>query len=339
MTISFEWTDEHQIIRESVRDFARNEVAPKIPELDKEQRYERSFLDKMGELGFLGASIPEEYGGAGMDYISTAIISEELEYVDSSLRVVISVHNGLNSLGLYQWGNEEQKQKYLVPQAQGKKLSTYALTEPNAGSDVAAMETTAKKDGDFYLLNGNKMWISLADTADNFLIFAKTDPSQDHRGISAFLVERGYQGFSSGTIKDKLGVRAGNTGLMNFDNMPVPSENLVGEEGEGFKIAMSCLDNGRYTVAAGGVGLAKASRAASVQYANERKTFGKEIGQHQLVQRLIAHMTQGIDTAELLVRKAGWLKNLGRRNTRETAMAKWVATNVASQCADDSIQV
>lgn len=339
MTISFEFTDEHKILRESVRDYARTEVAPKIPELDKAQKYDRGVMEKMGELGFLGVSIPEEYGGSGMDYISTAIVSEEFEYVDSSLRVVISVHNGLNSMGIYQWGNEEQKQKYLTPQAQGKKLATYGLTEPDAGSDVAGMRTTAKEDGDFYILNGNKMWISLADTADNFLVFGKTDTSKGSRGISAFIVERGYQGLSTGSIKDKLGVRAGNTGLINFDNVPVPKENLVGELGEGFKIAMSCLDNGRFTVAAGGIGLAKASRDAAVKYANERQAFGEPIGKKQLVQRLLAHMQQGIDAAELLVLKAGWLKNVGRRNTRETAMAKWVATNVASQCADDSIQI
>lgn len=339
MTISFEFTDEQKILRESVQDYARNEVAPKIPELDKAQKYDRSVMEKMGELGFLGASIPEEYGGSGMDYISTAIVSEEFEYVDSSLRVVISVHNGLNSMGIYQWGTEEQKQKYLVPQAQGKKLATYGLTEPNAGSDVAGMLTTAKEDGDFYMLNGNKMWISLADTADNFLVFAKTDVTKGSRGISAFLIERGYQGLSTGSIKDKLGVRAGNTGLMNFDNVPVPKENLVGELGEGFKIAMSCLDNGRFTVGAGAVGLAKASRDAAVKYANERQAFGEAIGKKQLVQRLLAHMQQGIDSAELLIMKAGWLKNIGRRNTRETAMAKWMATNVASQCADDSIQI
>ncbi|OLS26133.1 MAG: Acyl-CoA dehydrogenase [Candidatus Heimdallarchaeota archaeon LC_2] len=339
MTISFEFTDEHKILRDSVRDYARIEVAPKIPDLDKAQQYDRRVMEKMGELGFLGVSIPEEYGGSGMDYISTAIVSEEFEYVDSSLRVVISVHNGLNSMGIYQWGTEEQKQKYLIPQAQGKKLATYGLTEPNAGSDVAGMLTTAKEEGDFYMLNGNKMWISLADTADNFLIFAKTDVTKGSRGISAFLVERGYSGLSTGSIKDKLGVRAGNTGLMNFDNVQVPKENLVGELGEGFKIAMSCLDNGRYTVGAGAVGLAKAARDAAVKYANERQAFGEPIGKKQLVQRLLAHMQQGIDASELLIWKAGWLKNIGRRNTRETAMAKWMATNVASQCADDSIQI
>lgn len=337
--INFELTDEQKILQESVREWAREKIAPKIPDMDVAQKYDRGIMDEMGELGFLGVSIPEKYGGSGMDYISTAIVSEELEYVDSSLRVVISVHNGLNSLGIYQWGNEEQKQKYLAPQAQGKKLSTYGLTEPNAGSDVGGMLSNTKEDGDFYILNGNKIWISLADTADNFIIFAKSDISKGSRGISCFIVERAFNGVSTGSIKNKLGVRAGNTGFINFDDVPIPKENLLGELGEGFKIAMSCLDNGRFTVAAGSVGLAKAARAASVKYSKERKTWGKEIREHQLIQRLIAHMSRGIDTAELLVWKAGWLKNLGRRNTRETALAKWHATNIASQCADDAIQI
>lgn len=339
MTISFEFTEEHQLIRESVRDFSRNEIAPKIPDMDKAQNPDRSILMKMGELGFLGVSIPEEYGGGGFDYIATGIVSEELEYVDTSLRVSISVHNGLNSMGLYQWGTEEQKQKYLKPQAEGKKLATYGLTEPNAGSDVAALETTAKEDGDYYILNGNKMWISLAALADHYLIFAKTDVAAKHRGITAFIVESAWDGVNPGSIKDKLGVRAGDTGFINMDNVAVPKENVLGELGEGFKIAMSCLDNGRYTVAAGSVGLAKAARDESVKYAQQRQTFGQEIGKHQLVQRLLAHMEYKIDAAELLVLKAGWLKNMGRRNTKETAMAKWYATNVASECADDAIQI
>jgi len=339
MTISLEFTEEHQLIRETVRDWARTEAAPKIPEMDIKQKSSRALLDEMGELGLLGVSIPEEYGGGGYDYISTGIVSEELEYVDTSLRVAISVHNGLNSLGLYQWANEEQKQKYLVPQAKGKRLATYCLTEPNAGSDVAAMETKATKDGDYYILHGSKYWISLADVADQFLVFAKTDTSKKHYGISAFIVEREFDNLSTGSIKNKLGVRAGDTGYLNFDDVPVPKENLVGEEGEGFKIAMSCLDNGRYTVGAGAVGLAKAARDAAVKYASERKTFDKEIGKHQLVQRLLAHMERDIDAAELLVLRAGWLKNEGKRNTKETAMAKWFATNVASRVADDAIQI
>lgn len=338
MSLDFFFNDEHKVLRESVQDFAAS-VAPEIPEQDKNQTYSKSTMYKMGAMGFLGVSIPEKYGGAGMDYISLGIISEELEYVDASLRVVMSVHAGLNSLGLLQWANEGQKQKYLVPQAQGKKLATYALTEPNAGSDVAGMQTHANKDGDYYLLNGNKMWISLGDAADHFLTFGYTDKSKKHTGISAFIVERDFKGVSSGSIHDKLGVRAGNTGFVNFDDVAVPAENLVGEEGEGFKIAMSCLDNGRYTVAAGALGNAKASRDAAVKYAHERQTFGVPIAQHQLVQRLFAHMERGVATAELLVYKAGWMKNQGLRNTKETALAKWHATNVASENADAAIQI
>ncbi len=336
--MDFSFTDEHKTLRQAVRSFAA-EVAPTIPELDKKHEYDRKTIERMGEEGFLGVCIPEKYGGAGMDYISLGILSEELEYVDTSLRVVMSVHVGLNSLGLLQWANEEQKQKYLVPQAQGKKIATYALTEPNAGSDVAGMQTTATKEGDYYILRGGKMWISLADTADQFLTFAYTDKSKKHHGISAFIVERGFKGVSTGSIKDKLGVRAGNTGFINYDEVAVPAENLVGLEGEGFKIAMTCLDNGRYTVAAGSVGLAKAARDAALKYAHEREAFGVEIGKHQLVQRLFAHMVRGIETAELLTYRAGWMKNMGLRNTRETALAKWHATNVAQECADAAIQI
>ncbi len=337
--ISFEWTNEHQILRDSVREFAQKEIAPKIAELDKAQQHDANAIKKMGEAGFLGASIPVEYGGSGMDYISTHILSEELEYVDTSARVVISVHNGLNSLGLLQWGTEEQKQKYLVPQAKGEKIGSYALTEPNAGSDVAGMQSTAKEDGDYYILNGEKMWISLADVADHLLIFAKTDPSLGSRGITGFIVERGFKGLTTGTIHDKLGVRAGNTGFISMNEVPVPKENILGQVGEGFKVAMSCLDNGRYTVGAGALGLAKAARDASVKYAKERHTFGVEIGKHQLVQRMIAHMTRDIDAAEMLLLKAGWLKNIGRRNTRETALAKWFATNAAWNAADAAVQI
>lgn len=338
LMISFEMSEEQKILRESVRDFAAT-IAPQIPEQDVNQTFDNNILKKFADQGLLGVSIPEKYGGSGMDYISTAIVSEELEYIDAALRVIISVHNGLNSLGIYQWGTEEQKEKWLKPQAEGKRVATFGLTEPNAGSDVAALETHAKEDGDFYVVNGAKMWISLADVADNYLVFAKTDVKAGSRGITCFLVNREMKGFSSGTIHDKLGVRSGNTGYFNLDDVVVPKENILGYINEGFKVAMSCLDNGRFTVAAGALGCAKASRDASVKYAKERKTFGKEIGQHQLIQRLLANMQQGIDAAELLIWKAGWMKNMGLRNTRETAMAKWMATNVASQAADDAIQI
>jgi alkylation response protein AidB-like acyl-CoA dehydrogenase len=267
------------------------------------------------------------------------VVCEELERVDSFLRVVISVHTGLNSLSLLQWGSEEQKQRYLAPQASGAKLAGYCLTEPNSGTDAAAMQASARRDGDFYILNGEKTWISLADVADNFLVFAKTDPAAGHRGISCFMVERALAGVSSHPIHGKLGVRAGNTGSVVFQDVRVPAANRLGEEGEGFKIAMAALDNGRYTVAAGATGLIQASLEASINYAQERQTFGVPIAQHQLVKRMVSHMVRKLDTSRLLVYRAGWMKNQGRRNTRETTLAKWHATVSSFESADDAIQI
>jgi glutaryl-CoA dehydrogenase (non-decarboxylating) len=287
----------------------------------------------------MGVCIPEKYGGMGMDYNSLAIVCEELERGDTAFRTAVSVHTGLNSLTLLQWGTEEQKQKYLVPQAKGEKIGAFGLTEPNAGSDVASITTTAVRDGDYYILNGQKTWISLCDIADHFIVFAYTDKSKKHRGISAFIVERTMPGFSSRAIKGKLGIRAGNTGELFFDNVRVPKENLLGEEGEGFKIAMSALDNGRFTVAAGAVGLIMACLEASVKYCHERKTFGKEIGRHQLVQQMIARMEAGLQISRLLVYKVGFLKNQGRRTTREASLAKWIACDFANQAADDAVQI
>jgi glutaryl-CoA dehydrogenase (non-decarboxylating) len=283
--------------------------------------------------------LPEKYGGGGLDYISLAVASEELERVDTSLRVVLSVHIGLCSLGILQWGTEDQRKRYLPDLAQGRRIGAFGLTEPNAGSDVAALEATAVRDGDEYVLNGEKTWISLADVADTFLVFAYTDKSKRHRGISAFIVERGFKGFSSSSIHGKLGVRAGNTGSLVLEDCRVPAANLLGEEGEGFKIAMSCLDNGRFTVAAGAVGLIQACIDASVKYACERRTFGVPLAEHQLVQRMIAHMVYDCEACRLLVYRAGWLKNRGERNTRETALAKWAATEASFRAASDAVQI
>ena len=337
--MNFELTSEQKQVRDMVREFAQREVAPYIQEWDAKGEFHREVLTKMGELGILGLPIPEEYGGSGFDYISLALACEELEYVDTFLRVIMSVHVGLNSLALLQWANEEQKQRWLVPQAMGEKIATFGLTEPNAGSDAGSIETTATRDGDSYLLNGAKMWISLAEVADHFLVFASLDRSLKHRGLTAFVVERGMPGFTTGTIKGKLGVRAGNTGELAFDNVRVPIENRIGEEGEGFKIAMSCIDQGRFTVGAGAVGLTKACLDASVRYSHERETFGVEIGRHQLVQQMIAKMSLGYETSWLLTAKAAELKNRGIRNTRETSMMKWHACDVALQSADDAIQI
>jgi glutaryl-CoA dehydrogenase (non-decarboxylating) len=341
-------SEEHELLRKTVRDFAEKEVAPHIREWDRSgaaaegpetREHIRPLLKRMGELGLLGICVPAKYGGAGMDYLALAIVCEELERVDSALRVVLSVHTGLNTLSLLQWGTEEQKEKYLAPQASGHKFAAYGLTEPNSGTDAGAMEATARRDGDAYILNGEKTWISLADVADNFLVFAKTDPSKGNRGISCFVVERSFSGVSSYPIHGKLGVRAGNTGSVVLQDVRVPKANLLGEEGEGFKIAMSALDNGRYTVAAGATGLIQASLEASIKYALERQTFGVPIAEHQLVKRMISHMIRKLDTSRLLVYRAGWMKNQGRRNTRETTLAKWHATVSSFEAADDAIQV
>ena len=337
--MNFELTGEQVQVRDMVREFAAREVAPHIQAWDAKGEFHREVLDKMGELGILGLPIPEEYGGSGFDYVSLALACEELEYVDTFLRVIMSVHVGLNSLALLQWGTEEQKRRWLASQATGEKIATFGLTEPNAGSDAGAIETTATRDGDGYVLNGSKMWISLADVADHFLVFASLDRREKHRSLTAFVVERGMVGFTTGTIKGKLGVRAGNTGELAFDNVRVPDAHRIGEEGEGFKIAMSCIDQGRFTVGAGACGLTRACLDASVRYANQRQTFGVPIGKHQLVQQMIAQMAAGYETSWLLTMRAAELKNRGVRNTRETSLMKWHACDVALRSADDAIQV
>jgi glutaryl-CoA dehydrogenase (non-decarboxylating) len=337
--MNFELTDEQIQVRDMVREFAQREVAPYIQEWDAKGEFHREVLTKMGELGILGLPIPEQYGGLGLDYVSLALACEELEYVDTFLRVVMSVHVGLNSLALHQWATEEQKQRWLVPQAQGEKLGTFGLTEPNAGSDAGAIESTAVCDGDSYLLNGAKMWISLAAVADHYLVFASVDRSLKHGGLTAFMIERGMEGLTTGTIHGKLGVRAGSTGELAFNNVRVPIENRIGEEGEGFKIAMSCIDQGRFTVGAGACGLTRACLDASVKYANERRAFGQEIGRFELVQQMIAKMAAGYEASWLLTMKAAELKNRGIRNTKETSLMKWYGCDVALQSADDAIQI
>ncbi len=269
--VEFALTDENKLVRDSVRAFAEAEILPHIREWDEKGEVHREIFAKMGEMGFLGAPVPEAYGGAGMDYTSFAILCEELERADTAFRVVQSVHVGLNSLALLQWGTEEQRQRWLVPQARGEKLATFGLTEPGVGTDAGSLQTTARRDGDVYRLNGSKLWISLADIADHFLVFASVDRTKKHRGVTAFMLERGMAGLTTGTLHGKLGIRAGNTGLINLDDVPVPVENRIGEEGEGFLIAMSAIDQGRFTVAAGAVGLAQACLDASVKYAHERE--------------------------------------------------------------------
>jgi glutaryl-CoA dehydrogenase (non-decarboxylating) len=341
--LSLDLNEEQRLLEQSVREWGAREVAPRIRDLDRAHTFDRNILPQMASLGLLGISVPQEYGGAGMDYISLGLACEELEYVDTSLRVIMSVHAGLNCLTLLAWGTEDQKRRYLVPQAQGRRIATYGLTEPSAGSDARGIQTVAVKKGDRYHVTGEKMWISLADVADTFLVFAWTDmekkKNRDTSGISAFIIERAFTGFSSGTLKEKWGILAGNTGFFKMEEVEVPAENLVGREGEGFKIAMFALDQGRYTVAAGATGLIRACRDASVKYAKERKTFGVEIGQHQLVKEMLAGMESDYQASRLLWLRAGWLKNEGKRNTRETGLAKWFSTVASERAAGDAVQV
>jgi alkylation response protein AidB-like acyl-CoA dehydrogenase len=339
--MDFTLTPEHLMVQKMVRDFGQKEVRPTIKDWDRMQQMNPATLPRMAELGILGICIPVKYGGQGFDYISLGLVCEELEAVDTSLRVVMSVHMGLNSLALLQWGTDEQKRRFLVPQAKGEKYAMFGLTEPGVGSDVANMASTAKRDGSDYIINGEKMWISLATKAHHILWFAKTDPNakDPHESITAFMIDTSMKGVTRGDIHGKLGVRAGSTGWVNCSDVRVSQENRIGEEGEGFKIAMSALDNGRYTVGSGAAGLIRASLEASVKYAKERKTFGKEIGKHQLIQQKIAYMVQRYEIARLLYLRAGWMKNMGLRNTRETSLAKWYITDASFESANDAIQI
>lgn len=339
--MDFTLTQEQLQAQEMVREFCKKEVAPVIKEADRKQEMNPNILPRMGELGILGICVPQKYGGQGFDYITLGLVCEELEAMDTSLRVIMSVHMGLNSLALLQWGTEEQKQRFLVPQAQGKKYAMFGLTEPGVGSDVANMASTAKRDGDAYVVNGEKMWISLASKAHHILWVARTNPERadPHDQLSAFVIETDREGVTRGDIHGKLGVRAGSTGWVNCSDVRVPVSNRLGEEGEGFKIAMSCLDNGRYTVGSGAVGLIRASLEASVRYASTRKTFGREIGKHQLVQQKIARMVRDYEMGRLQYLHVGWMKNQGIRNTRETSLLKWFATDASFEAANEAIQI
>ena len=341
--IDFSYTETQLAVRDMARELARKVVLPGIQDFDREQKMNPEVLPAMAKANLLGFCIPEKYGGLGTDYISLGLASEELEYADTAARVILSVHIGLFSLPVLTWANEAQKEKYLVPAAKGEKIATFGLTEPAAGTDAVGIQSTAVADGDGYVLNGEKMWISLADVADYFLVFAWTDldkkRNRDHRGLSAFIVERGMEGLTTGTIHGKLGVRSGNTGFISFQDVRVPKENLVYEEGAGFKIAMFCLDQGRYTVAAGSCGLIRACRDACVKYSKERETFGVPISDHQLVKQMIANMEAGYEYSTPLWVRAGWLKNRGKRSTKATSLAKWIACREAEASAANAVQV
>lgn len=341
--IDFSLTEEQLMIQKLARDFADREAAPTIRENDEKAFFDKDILAKMADVGLLGLSVPSCYGGNDNDYISLGLACEELEYVDTSLRVILSVHVGLNNLTLLTWGTEEQKQRWLTPQAKGEQIATFAMTEPAAGSDVVGIQSRARKDGDDYLLSGEKMWISLADVADSFVVLAWTDAEKqqrrDHSGMSCFILDRGMKGLTSATIHGKLGVRAGNTGSIAMDEVRVPRANLLGSEGEGFKIAMFALDQGRYTVAAGATGLIRACLDASAEYAQTRTAFGRPIAELQLVKEMIGEMAADYEACRLLWLKAGWLKNQGRRNTRETSVAKFYACAASEKAASNAVQV
>jgi glutaryl-CoA dehydrogenase (non-decarboxylating) len=337
--MDFALTQEHELIREMAYKFGQNEVLPGLAERDREHRSDAEMLEKMAASGIMGISIPAKYGGMDTDYISLGIVCEELERADSTARVVMSVHSGLHALTLLQWGSEEQKQRWLPNLAKGIKWGGFGLTEPNAGSDAANLRTTATKDGDSYILNGEKTWISLADYAHQFLVITRLTNTTAKAPYAAFIIDRDTPGFSSKAIKGKLGVRAGNTGQIFFDNMRVPAENMIGEEGDGFKVAMSALDHGRYTVAAGAVGIITACLDACTKYANERTVGGEVIGKKQLVQQMIASMVKGREIGRLLYYKVGWMKNTGLRHTKECSMAKWTNCEAAFDAANKAVEI
>ncbi|MGB2951789.1 MAG: acyl-CoA dehydrogenase family protein [Gaiellaceae bacterium] len=337
--MEFDLTDEQRLTQETVRRFVDERILPNAIENDIKHHLDLGVIEGMADLGLLGMVIPEEYGGAGLDFVSEALACEEIERGEAAFRTLISVHVGLNSLALLRYGSEEQKQRWLVPQARGEKIGCFGLTEPAAGSDVAGMKTTARREGGAYVLNGQKNWISYARVADHALVFAKTDPAAGNKGISAFVVEKGTKGLSAAETEHKLGVWAGSTGELFFETLQVPAENLIGEEGQGFEIAMYGLDMGRFTVAAGACGVIRACLERSVEYARERETFGEPIGKYQFVQDMIAEMVLGYETSKLLVMQAAWMKNEGLRNTRETSLAKWHATESAFRAAHLAIQV
>jgi alkylation response protein AidB-like acyl-CoA dehydrogenase len=332
-------TDEQRAVREMARKFADEYIVPVARDNDVNERFPGDIIEKMGALGLLGGPVAVEYGGAGLDYISHALVTEEIGKACSSVRTTISVQISLVELSLANWGTEEQKRRYLPALCSGRLIGCFGLTEPNAGSDPSGMEATAVADGDHWLLNGHKIWISNGGVAGLALVFAQTDKSKSHRGIGAFLVDRGTPGFSTRDMHGKLGLRASNTGELILEDCRIPKDQMLGQVGDGFKVAMSALDNGRYSVAAGCVGICQGCVDASVRYAKERKQFGTAIGSFQLVQDLIARMIVDTEAARLLVFRAGHLKNQGRRCTREISIAKYFASEAAVRCALDAIQV
>ncbi|AAP29228.1 MULTISPECIES: acyl-CoA dehydrogenase AcdA [Bacillus] len=335
----FKLSEEHEMIRKMVRDFAKNEVAPTAAERDEEERFDRAIFDQMAELGLTGIPWPEEYGGIGSDYLAYVIAIEELSRVCASTGVTLSAHTSLAGWPIFKFGTEEQKQTFLRPMAEGKKIGAYGLTEPGSGSDAGGMKTIAKRDGDHYVLNGSKIFITNGGIADIYVVFALTDPESKQRGTSAFIVESDTPGFSVGKKESKLGIRSSPTTEIMFEDCRIPVENLLGEEGQGFKIAMQTLDGGRNGIAAQAVGIAQGALDASVAYARERYQFGKPIAAQQGIGFKLADMATDVEAARLLTYQAAWLESEGLPYGKESAMSKVFAGDAAMKVTTEAVQV
>jgi hypothetical protein len=337
--LDLELTDEQRLISESARQFCDKEIAPRVRDNDRAGRFDRELASKLGEIGYLGAPVAEEYGGRSLDYLGYGLIVEQVGRVDSSARTVVSVQTSLVCGSIERWGTEEQKREWLPRLCSGQALGCFALTEPDFGSDAASLRTRAKKNDSGWSITGNKMWISMGNVADLALVFAQTDPEKKHEGLACFLVPTATDGYGSQEIHGKLGLRSSDTAEISLDEVEVPENAMLGEIGDGFRVAMSALDNGRYSVAAGCVGICEGCVDASVAFAKERKQFGVPIASFQLIQELIADMVVKRDAARMLVWRAGALKDRGVRNTVETSIAKYYATEAAVECASAAIQV
>jgi butyryl-CoA dehydrogenase len=337
--IDFELTDEQRLIRETAKEFADGEIVPRARENDRNEHFDMELVGKLGEMGFLGAIVSEEYGGRGIDYRTYALIVEEVGRGDSSARTVVSVQTSLVCSSIERWGTEEQKKEWLPKLCSGEILGCFGLTEPNTGSDAANLSTRAKEVDGGWSISGQKQWISMGNFAKVALIFAQTDPEKGHRGLAAFLVDTDSDGFSSSEIHGKLGLRASDTAELSLDDVKVPAEAMLGEVGDGFKVAMSALDSGRYSVAAGCVGICQGCVDASVAYSTEREQFGRPLAAFQLVQEMIADMVVDTEAGRALVWRAGWLKDQGKPNTLETSTAKLYTTEAAVRSANNAIQV
>ncbi len=337
--MNFNLTEDHLMIQESAKDFALNEIAPTAVQRDKNSEFPFEIVKRMGELGFMGMMVSQDYGGAGLDTISYVLAMIEISKIDASVGVIMSVNNSLVCYGLEKYGSDFIKQKYLVPLAKGEKLGAFALSEPEAGSDATKQKTTADKDGDYFILNGIKNWITNGTTADYVLVMATTDKEKGHKGISTFLVEKGTPGFGYGVKEDKLGIRSSDTCSLTFENCRVPGENLVWQEGKGFNFAMNTLNGGRIGIASQAVGIAEASLDASIKYAKERKAFGQTISNFQAIQFMLSDMAVKVDAAKMLTLKSAALKDADKPYIKEGAMAKLYASKVAVQNALDAIQI